>query len=590
MMKTYELLLEECQTNIQMGNYHAAMAKAHEILDFYETHHLEDEIFNVFQNVEKLFANTPDAILYITYMQRLIKILKEKKRYKALVNAMYYLSVDLIASKNYTFAELYLAEALGIAKINKFYDSEADLYNGYGNLHEIQEENHEALKNYMHAYNLALEHEYEAGKRFTHNIGYAYKKIGNYSKALHFLTLCVHYLSTTNMTGRLANAYNELGNTFMLSGIYHKAHEALNEGRRLSVESKSNSFLKENYLFTSKLYEEENNYEKAFEFLKKHHDILETLNIEKQNKEIVKLLLSEQIHNKEAENEVIMQKNMELEAYSKALNDSNEQLTATLNAMEQMQLKVLQSEKNASFNRMMVGISHQLNTSLSNITLMSSQILNENTKISEKFKGGDLTRKDLFTCIDQVRESAELIYFSTKKITHFVDKIKSSNTTLDDLSSTGSIKVILDELNEHYQKQAQQNKCKIVINIQEDLPNIMGYNIFKNLLFQLMDNALKYAFQNTEDNKIEIRIHHNSKGRLVVTFKDNGIGIEETILHRIFDPFYTTNMGYDGGDGLGLYLLQRTVEDIFEGNIQCESSKNMGTTFMIELGNHSFVL
>lgn len=586
MESTYQSILENCQQLITSGNYHNAMEMAHVLLNHYEEHNLDEPIFNVFQDVEKLFVNTPDAILYITYMERLIQILKRKERFLELVNAMYYLAVDLIASRNYPLAKLYLQDAMSIAKLHHFHDSEADIYNGYGNYYEMKDENHKALKHYLQAYHIALDNNYIKGRRFTHNIGYAYKKLGDYTKALHYLKICVEYLETTDMHGRLANAYNELGHTYYLSGAYPLSEDALNKGRHMSQLSKSNSFLKENYLFTSQLYAIQKEYEKAYTYLKLHQALSDDLNVEKQNKEITQLYLKKELTSKEVENEMIKEKNMKLEAYSKALNESNNKLSETLNEIEKMHRKVIQSEKNATFNRMMVSIAHQLNTSLSNITLMSSQILNENDKVANKFKGADLTRKDLFNCVEQVKESASLIYNSTKKITHFIEKIKSSNTTLEDLQSIGSLDEMISELFHNYKDLALKKSCRLKKSIQDDLTNIRGYNVLKNLLHQLMDNALKYAFNNTLDNMIKINIYYNTMGKLVITFEDNGIGIDTEIIHKIFDPFYTTNMGYDGGDGLGLFILQRTIQDIFEGEIKCHSEKNQGTSFIIELGPH----
>lgn len=67
---------------------------------------------------------------------------------------------------------------------------------------------------------------------------------------------------------------------------------------------------------------------------------------------------------------------------------------------------------------------------------------------------------------------------------------------------------------------------------------------------------------------------------LVITVKDNGSGIPENKLNRIFFPFFTTKGS--SGTGLGLCMCKKCIEDM-GGKITCESKENIGTTFTIEI-------
>jgi PAS domain S-box-containing protein len=104
--------------------------------------------------------------------------------------------------------------------------------------------------------------------------------------------------------------------------------------------------------------------------------------------------------------------------------------------------------------------------------------------------------------------------------------------------------------------------------------------IFRNLA----SNAIKYRKEENEipEIRIEIKcgIHHSE-----ITFKDNGIGIEQKNLSKIFDMFYRATE-QSSGSGIGLYIVKNAVEKL-GGTISATSEFGEGTTFTIILPNHS---
>lgn len=584
-MDNYHSLLKSCLSLIDEGAFETAIMQAHLMIDAYEESDIKGEIYDIFQNIEKIYTNTPNAIMYFTYMTRLIDILEAENRLDDMVHTMYYLAISYVASKHFEDAEIILNNGLQIAKAQNHYDAQADFMNGYGNILELQDNNEEALKYYLTALNMSKEHGYEEGQRFGHNIGFVYKKMGKYSKAIHYLTQCMTYLESADMPGRLANCCNELGNTYTLASLYEQALKVLKKGEKLSKETHSQSFLMENYLFQSMVFEGLKDYEQSLAYYKHYTALHEHMNIERYNREVASMKLESEINSKAEENEIIKDNNMKLEAYSKALKQSNQALLDSINEQREMQKKIIQTEKSASYNRMMIGISHQVNTALSNIKLMSKQMLNQIASINKSFEADTLTRSQLQTCIHTIHEGATIIENSTQGISRFIERLKSVNISIEEMTESGSFYDLIEDCIKGHETQIKAMHCKVNAQLQDDIPDVSGYNIFKRLINQLLDNALKYAFKPSDENLITIDIRYNTTGKLLIKFQDNGKGIEKALVHRIFDPFYTTNMGNAGGAGMGLYVLQRTVEDILDGQIQCESSPNKGTTFTIELTN-----
>ncbi|QHT66874.1 PAS domain S-box protein [Rhodocytophaga rosea] len=104
-----------------------------------------------------------------------------------------------------------------------------------------------------------------------------------------------------------------------------------------------------------------------------------------------------------------------------------------------------------------------------------------------------------------------------------------------------------------------------------------------NILFKnLISNAVKYRNPSVDKSYMKFDIA-SSEQSAFITVEDNGQGIEELYMHKIFDMFFRGTQQSDGS-GLGLYIVKQTLERI-AGTISVESKVNKGTIFRITLSN-----
>ena len=106
---------------------------------------------------------------------------------------------------------------------------------------------------------------------------------------------------------------------------------------------------------------------------------------------------------------------------------------------------------------------------------------------------------------------------------------------------------------------------------------------FTNVIFNLMDNAVKYK-KPEEELLLTVRTW-NENNKLCVSIEDNGIGIKKENLKKIFDKFYrvhTGNLHDVKGFGLGLAYVKKVIQD-HKGTIRAESELGVGTKFIIVL-------
>lgn len=97
----------------------------------------------------------------------------------------------------------------------------------------------------------------------------------------------------------------------------------------------------------------------------------------------------------------------------------------------------------------------------------------------------------------------------------------------------------------------------------------------------IIENAIKYS---ENDSKIEVTLYQE-RNRACISVKDEGIGISQSEINRIFERFYRVKKDRSrttGGSGLGLYITKKII-DMHQGEIDIKSIENIGSIFTIKL-------
>jgi len=139
----------------------------------------------------------------------------------------------------------------------------------------------------------------------------------------------------------------------------------------------------------------------------------------------------------------------------------------------------------------------------------------------------------------------------------------------------------LDNIIKIFEPKIDERILKIKYEIQENMPKI-AVDVFKleQVFINLIDNAIKY----TEEGEIKITATTDNN-KVIIKIEDEGIGIPEEHLSRIFERFYVVNKARSrklGGTGLGLSIVKHIIL-MHNGKIEVESEQNKGTVFTIIL-------
>lgn len=141
---------------------------------------------------------------------------------------------------------------------------------------------------------------------------------------------------------------------------------------------------------------------------------------------------------------------------------------------------------------------------------------------------------------------------------------------------------MVDEIVNDSHRMLEEKQMHVTIQIPADTiiegNQLLVYSIFRNLL----DNAIAYA---GEGRSIAIRCYRQDGEACYFSFSDNGVGIEEQHLNRIFERFYRVDKGRSrklGGTGLGLAIVKNAVV-YHKGEIQAKNRPEGGLEFLFSL-------
>lgn len=233
----------------------------------------------------------------------------------------------------------------------------------------------------------------------------------------------------------------------------------------------------------------------------------------------------------------------------------------SLHKQNQMLIKV-----NQELDKFVYSVSHNLRSPLMSIL----GLLNISRK---EVQNNDISRMtDYF---DMMEESIEKLDNTLKEI---VDYSKNSRieVKVDKVNLNTLLKNCINQLK--YLEGADQ----VSIDITFDGPEIIQCDDYRlNVIFtNLISNSINFRDPNKDINKLTVSVH-TTASKTSIRLKDNGIGIMQDYIDKVFEMFYRASEKSNGA-GLGLYIVKETVDRLL-GKISIDSTIGVGTTVDVEI-------
>lgn len=266
---------------------------------------------------------------------------------------------------------------------------------------------------------------------------------------------------------------------------------------------------------------------------------------------------------KKRHEELLVAQQKQLEEINSSLESRIEKAVADLRKQDDI---LIQQSRLTAMGEMISNIAHQWRQPLNNIGLIV-----QNLQLA--FKANDLSVKELDTEIADTMEILQQISDTINDFRNFFKQEKEPISFSVNDAVSRSINFVMSSFN--------SKGIKAVCDEQSDV-SVVGYpNEYAQALLNIIINAKDALLESqVAQPLISIRISEEN-GRSIVTILDNGGGISEDVLLKIFDPYFTTKE-QGKGTGIGLYMSKMIIEKNMKGRLLARNV-NGGAEFRIEV-------
>jgi len=271
------------------------------------------------------------------------------------------------------------------------------------------------------------------------------------------------------------------------------------------------------------------------------------------------------------------------------LKEEKEKVESTLSELKSTQAKLIQSEKMASLGELTAGIAHEIQNPLNfvnNFSEVNTELIDE---LAQEANKGNI--EEVKAIANDIKENEQKINHHGKRADAIVKGMLQHSRTSTGVKESTDINALADEylrLSYHGLRAKDKN---FYAEMKTDFDGSLGkVNIIPQDIGRVLLNLYNNAFYALNEKKksagegYEPTVSLSTKkidNKIIISVKDNGNGIPQKVLDKIFQPFFTTKPT-GVGTGLGLSLSYDIVK-AHGGDIKVETKEGAGSEFVVQL-------
>jgi signal transduction histidine kinase len=260
-----------------------------------------------------------------------------------------------------------------------------------------------------------------------------------------------------------------------------------------------------------------------------------------------------------------------LRRQKKSLQNANErieQINENLESIVARRTRLLE-EANKELDTFLYRASHDLRSPVLSLTGLSQIVdhIDRQEMVQHVRLATDSMNRVLNKLVDISEISQEVNNIKTVKVREIINKIRNKHLVMSDMSN----------LRERHAVTVRKRAVQFDVECDDTSPSLLEV-----ILDNLVENAIFFGGLKESDENIVVevaaRMHEDV---LELRVRDNGVGISEELRPRVFEMFFSGNIG-SRGSGLGLYAVKKCVVAL-QGTIRFESEENKFTLFMVAI-------
>ncbi len=289
---------------------------------------------------------------------------------------------------------------------------------------------------------------------------------------------------------------------------------------------------------------------------------------------------------KENNTKALRERENKIQELNKTLEEKVEkrtdELAQTVSSLQETQKKLIESEKLASLSGLVAGVAHEINTPIGLGITSMSHFVSETQKIKNLYEVEDMGQEDFEYYLQTSDKLAQVTYENLKRAAELVKSFKQiSVDQTSEQQREFNLRDYIEETLLSLHNRLKKTKIKVEINCPDSLSVNSYPGAYSQIITNLIMNSLIHAYAQNDSGTIRLNLQIKDS-QLEFIYEDDGKGISQENLKKVFDPFFTTNRA-EGGSGLGLNIIYNIVSGQLGGNIECQSELTKGVKFIMNI-------
>ena len=261
---------------------------------------------------------------------------------------------------------------------------------------------------------------------------------------------------------------------------------------------------------------------------------------------------------------------------------ARQQAEVALARLKKTQDSLIQAEKMGALGQLVAGIAHEINTPVG-VGLTSISHLEQKVLAMEKdLEAGKIRKSELTNFLQLARDGAALTRVNLQRAADLISSFKKiAVDQTQEKQRVFQLKRYTQSVFHSLLPQLRESPVKVELICDEAIEMNSYPGAYAQVISNLMINSLEHGFKAGEEGHIWISIEQVDS-RVFIHLEDDGCGIPEENVPKIFDPFFRDSMGSQG-TGLGLSVVYNIVQGKLCGEISCASPPGKGAIFKVDL-------
>ncbi len=261
------------------------------------------------------------------------------------------------------------------------------------------------------------------------------------------------------------------------------------------------------------------------------------------------------------------------------LQKKDKELKAIHKDHMEIRQQLIEKESMAALGSLVAGVAHEVNTPIGVAITSNSVAIDVCKGLKESYRADALSEEEIVQFFENIEESNQIVEQSLQRAAKLIRSFKriSVDQSCDDLIGINLYEYLKDIIRT-FHNQFKNRPIEITLDCPQELMIETYPGALAQIMGNLLQNSLNYAFKDNKKGTIEIYVEPPKKDKIKIVFADDGIGMDEDLRQHAFEPFVTMHRG-QGGSGLGLNIVYNLITQKLNGNITLESSPGKGASF-----------